>query len=61
MASDEYRWRTLSEGDSSKEFGDCVNGTICNLPVKDTIVGNEAAAILSQMKQPMLYPKTSPM
>lgn len=55
MASDEYRWRTLSEDNSSEEFGDYVNGTICNLPVKDTIVGNEAAAILSQMKQPMLY------
>ncbi len=51
MPSDEYRWRTLSEEDSSEEFGDCVNGMICNLPVKDTVVGNEAAAILSQTKQ----------
>ena len=56
MASDEFSLQTLPEGDSSEELRRFVNGMVCNLPVKDTIVGNETAATLSQAKQSMLYP-----
>ena len=56
MAIDQYRRWTLPEEYSSGVCEDCVNGTTRSLPVKDTIVDNEAAAILFLTKQPLFYP-----